>query len=82
MKNLHGIPGLIQLRVARSTKTPVAVYAGKEAGLDTEDGTHPYSTVCMEHEWVICHTTLTLAKEWASHPEDWCEECMAERKGA
>jgi hypothetical protein len=62
---------------ARSTGTLVLVLHGEEAGLDTDDGRQPWSTVCDDHGTVCCHQTLALARSHAACPEGWCEECMA-----
>lgn len=67
--------GCRSLRVARSTDRLVGVYAGEEAGLDTDDGRAPYSTVCEVHGSVVCHPTLRLAEAHAADPAGWCESC-------
>lgn len=52
-----------------------AVYDGEEAGLDTADGTQPFSTVCERHATVCCHDSLTMARRHVTAPEGWCEPC-------
>ena len=66
--------GLRQYRKARSTGTHVGVYDGGPAGMDTEGGR--WQTVCEEHGYLASHGTLSLAREHASEPENWCEVCM------
>jgi hypothetical protein len=66
--------GLRSYAQARSTGTHVGIYDGIEADLDTDGGR--WQTICEEHGGIISHLTIRLAREWAPHPEDWCEYCM------
>jgi hypothetical protein len=34
-----------------------------------------WQTVCEEHGGVISYETLAAAREFAPHPEEWCEYC-------
>ncbi len=68
--------GLLQYRQARTTGNAVGVYDGAEAGMDTEGGTMPYTTVCEPHGGLATHPTLTLARQHAAHPEEWCPTCQ------
>jgi hypothetical protein len=76
--------GCVQVRTARITATPVGVYHAAQAGME-DDPESPWATVCEPHGIVITHGTLAVAKSWASHPEEWCEFCLAKftepRKG-
>lgn len=74
---LDGVAGLVQRRKAHSTGTTISIYNNEQADLDTEGG--PWSTVCEDHGTIIAHTTITLAKDMASCPEEWCEDCMQDR---
>lgn len=76
----NGLAGCVQQHHARSNGALVGVYQGDQAGLDTDNGTHPWSTVCEAHGTVICHRTLVLAKFHAVDPEGWCDECTPPRK--
>lgn len=70
-------PGLVECRVARSTKTRVMLYDSNVAGLDTDAG--PWATVCDPHGGVVHHPTRKIAREWMATPEEWCPGC-ADRK--
>lgn len=70
--------GCLALRRARSTGTVVGLYKGAEADLDDDDGL-PYATVCEDHAGIVCHATLTEARGWLSHPEEWCPRCQGDR---
>jgi hypothetical protein len=77
---VDGRAGCVQLRRARSTGTLVGVYDGEQAGLDTDDGASPWSTVCEEHSTCVSHRTLALARDHAAAPEGWCEDCVPRRQ--
>ena len=68
--------GLVRYRRARSTGTHVGVYNGAVAGLDTDGGEMPWSTVCEEHGGVVSHRTRADATSWAPRPEEWCPTCQ------
>lgn len=71
----NGLAGCVQQRVAKSTGRLVGVYNGEQAGLDTDEGAAPWSTVCEEHGTVVSHSSLALARAHAAAPEGWCEDC-------
>lgn len=82
-REMRARAGCVALRRARSTGTLVALYRGEEAGLDTDEGESPWSTVCegpdgKSHGAVLIHGTRRAASEWLSHPEEWCPTCMGE----
>lgn len=72
-----GLAGCVQTRRARATGARVSVYRGDQAGLDDDDGRAPWSTVCEDHNTIVAHPTLRLAKAHAADPEGWCEGCVA-----
>ena len=72
-----GLLGCVQRRHARSTGTLVGVYYGPQAEMTSEDDPDPWLTVCETHGEIVAHRTLTLAKYFASTPEEWCEECAS-----
>ena len=69
--------GCVAYRRARSTGTYVGLYYADEAGIES-DPNWKWATVCEEHCSLMAHRTRALAVGWLSHPEEWCEECMAE----
>jgi hypothetical protein len=75
--NAGGYAGCVQLRRSRQTGNLVGVYDGEQAGMDTNDGMEPWSTVCEVHSTVCSHHTLALAKYHAADPRGWCEDCQA-----
>lgn len=68
--------GLVYWRRSRSTGTQVGIYNGAQAGMDTDGGANPWSTVCEPHGGVCSHPTRRLAFEHAPHPETWCPTCQ------
>jgi hypothetical protein len=68
--------GLIYWRRSRATGTQVGVYNGEEAGLDTDGGECPWTTVCENHGGVCSHPTRALAIAHAPHPDQWCPTCQ------
>jgi len=80
---LDGFAGLVQKMRAHSTGTEVGLYAADQAGMESDPET-PWCTVCEEHNTLVCHSTLALARSHAADPAGWCEECRAnlERKAA
>ena len=80
-RELPEFAGLRQYRKTRTTGTHVGLYEGGPAGLDTDGGRQPWSTVCEEHGAVISHVSLEDARSWAPHPEVWCEWCAGYTKG-
>lgn len=71
-------PGVRSASVARSTGTLVLVVSGSEHGVDTSDGTQPWSTICDDHGGICSHETLSAARSWASAPEQWCPTCQGD----
>lgn len=68
--------GLRQYRRARSTGHVIGVYDGEAADMDTFAGR--WQTLCEDHGNVISHETLELARQHATQPEEWCDECGTE----
>lgn len=60
---------------ARSTGTLVAVVNTAEQGLNPKDGGR-WTLICDDHSTLLQIHTLTLARQFASAPEEWCENCM------
>jgi hypothetical protein len=50
---------------------------GLDIGVSTYDGTETtrWYNVCEEHSSAVGHQSLELAKTFAAHPTEWCEEC-------
>jgi hypothetical protein len=67
--------GLRSVVKARETGTYVGVYSGLESGIDSDED-NPWVTVCEEHDNLLSHPTLALAKAWASSPTTWCQDCQ------
>jgi hypothetical protein len=68
--------GLISWHRSRATGTQVGVYNGEEAGMDTDGGNAPWSTVCEDHAGVCTHATRALALAHAPYPNEWCPTCQ------
>ena len=66
--------GCVSISKAHSTGTRVGIYNNAQAGMCDEGG--PWSTVCEDHGRVMAHDSITLAKDFASSPEEWCEQCQ------
>ncbi len=71
----NGLIGCVEQRKCRKTGLLVGLYQSAQAGME-DDPEQPWSTVCEEHGNLVCHATLTLARQALSHPE-WCEDCQA-----
>ena len=41
-----------------------------------QDPTAPWETICRDHGGVCSHETRTLAMQFLSHPDEWCEDCV------
>jgi hypothetical protein len=78
LARVKGNAGVIQARRCRQTGRVVSIYINAVQGLDDNDGTEPYSTVCEDHGGVVSHATLALARSWAAEPRTWCEDCQAD----
>lgn len=59
-------------RAAGVTRYVVIVEA-EPAGLDPDGGR--WVTVCDAHSNLVNHDTRRLARDHATYPEGWCEEC-------
>jgi len=68
--------GAMVSRTCRATKTVVTLYDGEQAGMDTDNGTMRWQTVCEPHGTIIAHATRAVAESHLSHPDEWCEVCM------
>lgn len=73
--SFNGYAGCVSQQRSQQTGKLVGIYNGEQAGIDTDDGRAPWSTVCEEHGSVICHSTLALARSHAADPKGWCEDC-------
>jgi hypothetical protein len=69
------LEGLVESRVNRITKTRIALYDAKTAGIDS-DPELPWVTVCEDHGDLVGHPSLTLARSHMACPE-WCSKCSA-----
>jgi hypothetical protein len=67
--------GLRQAHFARETGTLVVVVNAVEQGLDPSDGETEWYTICDDHDQLVGHRTLALAKAHAVNPLGWCEVC-------
>ena len=70
--------GFVAARPNPCTGRLNVLFRGDAAGLDTDDGRQPWSTVCEAHGTVCCHTTKQLALEHLRGVPEWCEDCQAE----
>lgn len=68
----------IRERRARSTGTFVSIVRYGDEGYETIC----YGTALRPHQGVCFHPSLRLARRFASHPEEWCEQCAADAKEA
>ncbi len=80
-RDLDGIAGLRERRKNPRTGHLVGLYDGAAAGMDTDDGKEPWSTVCEAHGHVVAHETLEQARKWLADPLGWCEDCAREARG-
>ncbi len=70
----NGLAGCVEQRRNRITGFMVGVYHCVQAGME-DDPTIPWATVCEEHNMLVCHPTLALARSHAADPQGWCEDC-------
>jgi hypothetical protein len=77
----NGLAGCVVQSRARTTRTIVGVYNSVQSGMEN-DPSIPWLTVCEEHGEVVGHCTLAIAREWASAPDTWCEDCQENRKSS
>ena len=72
----HQAAGLRQVFQGRGfgRRRLAGLYDGEAAGMDTEAGR--WQTVCEIHHHIISHETITIARSWVTHPDQWCEGCM------
>ena len=69
---LHGIAGLAERRVNRTTGNLMGLYAAQQSDdYDTED---PWMVVCETHGTMVSAPTRVLAQESMAYPT-WCEAC-------
>lgn len=61
-----------QRRKNRMTGTTITVCPSE--GADAADGL-PWTTICEDHGYLVCHPNLALARAHAADP-DWCEKCQ------
>lgn len=66
--------GLVERRKCRLTGFQVGLYNGLESGMDSDEE-FPWITVCEEHNTLVNHPSLRLARSHMAMPE-WCEECQ------
>lgn len=67
--------GIRQAHFAQETGTLVVVVNAEEQGLDPAGGVTKWYTICDDHNQLVGHRTLELAKSHASNPLGWCEVC-------
>ncbi len=68
--------GFRTAHVARSTGTLVVVVDGFEQGIESPGlGACRWFTICEDHDRLVGHPTLAIAKFHSSAPEEWCEVC-------
>ena len=70
---LNGVAGLVERRKTRQTGTVVEIYRVDQT--DFDGGGEPWAVVCAAHGSIIGCSTLSLAKDQASDPNGWCEQC-------
>lgn len=63
-------------RRAKATGTMVALVDNRERWFADEE--FDWYTVCEDHGELVGHETRRIAEAWLSHPDEWCETCMAE----
>ena len=73
----NDLAGCVQQQRARSTGSLVGVYNNAQADMCQEAG--PWSTVCEKHNTIAGHPALSLAREMAGCPEEWCDTCQLEQ---
>lgn len=70
-----GFAGCVELR-KRKNGVVVGVYNAEQAGLESDEPSCKWMTVCESHHYLVGHATLKLALYHAVTPEEWCDECM------
>ena len=68
--------GLVQRRKVRGLGVTVCVY-NRDAGIDDADDAN-YVLVCEDHGGCVNMETLTAARNFAAHPDEWCPYCSGE----
>lgn len=71
----NDLAGCVQQRRARENGVLVGVYDALDSGVESGDPEAPWLTVCEEHNRLVGHRTLALAKYHAVNPTGWCEPC-------
>lgn len=74
-----GLAGCVRQTRTLKHKILVGVYRNDQADLCEDAG--PWSTICEAHGEIIGHASLSVARDHASTPEDWCEQCQAAASG-
>ncbi len=72
--------GVVESRRARSTGTLVALLDGEHPEVDNDPHGGRWATLCEDHGGVVYHRALTDAKDFLSHPEEWCPTCQENRE--
>lgn len=70
----EGEAGLLEARVARSTRMRVGIYDNRIAQIEGDEPTLRYMLVC-DHGGCVGVETLRVARAEARHPEGWCDDC-------
>lgn len=74
--NFNGLSGCVSQAKSRITGMLVGIYHGEQSGMESDQDT-PWQTVCEQHNTLVGHASLKLAREHAPDPTGWCEECRA-----
>lgn len=68
--------GLVQRRKVRRLGVTVSIY-NREQGIDCDPDAN-YVLVCDDHGGMLAVRTLSLARNHAPVPDDWCPYCRGE----
>lgn len=71
--SLRDNAGLVAVRWSLRRKRIVGVYEAAKQGID--GGGDKWCTLCEVHGCMVTHRTRAIAESFASHPEDFCEDC-------
>lgn len=74
--NACGVAGLILRRKTRQTGGLVGIYRVDQTDID--GGGEPWAVVCEAHGSILGCASLSLAKDQATDPKGWCEQCGEE----
>lgn len=76
----NGLAGCVTQHRSRKTGVLVGLYQADQAGMES-DPESPWATVCEAHNTLVCHASLSAAKNNMSDTTMWCEQCQeAEEK--